>query len=170
MGKQDIIIEYKGHLTFSTTGRLLTLLKYKMKKQGIEPGIYKKILSIMIEALENIYKNSDQYKEYRDICEKYIPEFRLTKNENSYYIYCANPIRNELIPNLREKLKLVNKKDFEELRLLYRKTIADGKFTNKGGAGLGIIEMAKISGNPLGYNFEEINETFSYYSLEIKFN
>jgi hypothetical protein len=170
MGKQEVIIEYKGHLTFNTTGRMLTILKCKMVNDGIHVSVYKRILSVVIEALENIYKYNDQYQDFRYIAENYVPYFKISRNETAYYIICQNPIKNEHIPDLQKKLETVNSKDFEGLRLLYRETISNGKFSHKGGAGLGIIEMAKISGNPLLFTFEQINESFSWYSLTIKFD
>lgn len=170
MGKQEVIIEYKGHLTFNTTGRMLTILKAKMVNDGIHVSIYKRILSVVIEALENIYKYNDQYQDIRFIAENYAPYFKISRNQTAYYINCHNPIKNEHIPALQEKLEIINSKDFEGLRAMYRETISNGKFSNKGGAGLGIIEMAKISGNPLIYSFDKINDDFSFYSLTIKFD
>jgi len=170
MNSEETILEYTGHLTFSTTGRLLTMLKSKLGKKGLNSRFYKPILSVMIEVLENVYKNSDQYLHDLYVCEKYIPHFKLTTHNNSYFIYCSNPIRNEKVEALEKKLELVNSLSVEELRLLYRQTIANGQFTNKGGAGLGIIEMAKISGNPIHFSFEKINSNFSFYSIKILFD
>ena len=62
MENGGIILEYKGHLTFSTIGMLLTMLKHKMVQDGIKIGVYKRIMSVMIEALENVYKNFDSYQ------------------------------------------------------------------------------------------------------------
>lgn len=169
MGNQKIILEYTGHLTFSTVGRLLTMLKHKMRKNGLHLGAYKKILSIMIEVLENIYKYSDQYHDNKFIIQNYIPEFSIIQNETSYFIRSCNPIRNEDVKKLKAKLDLVNSKSNEELRLFYREKICDGEFSDKGGAGLGIIEISKISGNPLKYKFEKINDSFSSYHLEVQF-
>lgn len=170
MDQNEVIIEYKGHLTFNTTGRMLTILKTKMERDGIHVSIYKRILSVVIEALENVYKYNDQYQDFRYITEKYVPYFKISKNHTAYYIQCDNPIKNKHINKLQKKLDTVNSKDFEGLRHLYRETISDGKFSSKGGGGLGIIEMAKISGNPLKYKFDKINDEFSYYSLTIKFD
>ncbi|MFW5820597.1 MAG: SiaB family protein kinase [Bacteroidota bacterium] len=169
MGKQKIILEYTGHLTFSTVGRLLTMLKMKMKNDGLHLGAYKKILSIMIEVLENIYKYSDQYHDNQYIVQNYIPEFSIIQNEKSYYIQSFNPVRNIDIPELKSRLDVVNSKNPDELKLFYRERICDGIFSSKGGAGLGLIEIAKISGKPLKYQFEKINKDFSSFSLEVQF-
>jgi Family of unknown function (DUF6272) len=169
MDNREIILEYTGHLTFSTIGRLLTMLKYKMVEKGIKVGIYKRILSVMIEALENIYKNSDQYSNDSFILKNHIPTFSLERENGLYSIKVSNPIHNALVDKLKEKIDRVNSKTPEELKIFYRHTISNGHFTPKGGAGLGIIEMSKISGNPLVYSFDKINEEYSIYSLQINF-
>ena len=169
MTNREIILEYSGHLTFSTIGRLLTLLKHKMVEKGIKIGTYKRILGVMIESLENIYKYSDQYHENQAIDRNYLPTFTLERIQQIYIINTSSPIKNSDIEKLREKIEFVNSKSQEELRLLYRQTIADGHFTPKGGAGLGLIEMAKITSNKLGYKFVPINDEFSIYHLSLTF-
>jgi hypothetical protein len=141
-----------------------------MVEKGIKIGFYKMILSVMIEALENIYKYSDHYNNDPHILKNFIPTFILERIDQSYWIRTSNPIKNEDIPKLKEKLELVNSKSTEELALLYRQTIMNGKFTDKGGAGLGLIEMAKITKNPIEFRFESINDDFSIYYLTLKFN
>ena len=74
------------------------------------------------------------------------------------------------IPHLQEKLSVINNLDKNSIRELYKATITDGKFSEKGGAGLGIIEMAKISDEKLLYTFSEIDENFSYFILKLVIN
>jgi hypothetical protein len=169
MTNREIILEFTGHLTFSTIGRLLTMLKHKMVEKGIKIGIYKRILGVMIESLENIYKYSDQYHENQMIDKNYLPTFKLERTQLVYIIRTSSPIKNSDIPRLKEKIELVNSKSEEELKTLYRQTITNGHFTSKGGAGLGLIEMAKITNNTLGYRFEPINNEFSIYHLILTF-
>jgi hypothetical protein len=132
--------------------------------------MYKRIISVMIEALENIYKYSDQYQSDPHVSKKYLPQFLLGRNNGKYEIRVSNPVKLEHAESLKEKLDLVNTISHDDLKILYRHTITNGKFTAKGGAGLGIIEMAKISGNPLQYSFTPINGNFFEYSLIISFS
>jgi len=169
MTNRETILEYTGHLTFSTIGRLLTMLKHKMVEKGIKIGIYKRILGVMIEALENIYKYSDQYHDNQMIDKNHLPTFKLERVDQNYVIKTSSPIKNKDVPRLKEKIEIVNSKSADELKVLYRQTITDGHFTAKGGAGLGLIEMAKITNNTLGYRFEPINAEFSLYHLTLTF-
>ena len=170
MTNREIILEFTGHLTFSTIGRLLTLLKHKMVEKGIKVGMYKRILGVMIEALENIYKYSDQYLDNHMLDKNFLPTFVLERDQQSYIIRTTSPIKNSDIVKLKGKIELVNGKTAEELRILYRQTITNGHFSAKGGAGLGLIEMAKITAHTLGYSFEPINDEFSVYHLTLTFN
>lgn len=169
MGSPEIILDFKGHLTFSTIGRLLTLLKHKMVEKGIKIGVYKRLLSVMIEALENIYKYSDHYFDNAFITRNYVPTFALERLDQKYCIKTTNPIKNSDIPALKDKIDTINSKTGEDLRLYYRQTIMNGRFTDKGGAGLGLIEIVKITNHPLEYRFESINDEFSIYNLIITF-
>ncbi len=170
MDDRELILEYNGHLTFSTIGRLLTLLKHKVAEKNIRTGVYKRLISVMIETLENIYKYSDHYRNDAYINRNFTPRFMLDRINGTYFIHASNPIKNSDASRLRERIDFINEKSAEELKILYRQTITNGKFTSKGGAGLGIIEMAKISGNKLTYTIEPINGQFSRYSLTVMFN
>lgn len=169
MRKPENIIDYRGHLNFNTTGRLLTILKLKMVEKEIKLLVYKRMLSVMIEVLENIYKYSDQYQDNAFILKNIIPSFRIDRDGETYFIKSTNPIKLKDSMILRKKIDRINKSTEAELKLLYRQTISNGQFTEKGGAGLGLIEMAKISKNPIQYKFDPINDEFSIYKLTIKF-
>ena len=165
----EVLLEYKGHLTYSTIGRLLTKLKHVIVRKNMKTGVYKRILSVMIEALENIYKNSDAYHHNDFIRKNFLPSFHLFRNHTSYKITVSNPVKMEAVPGLKEKIDMINRMSVEELKLLYRQTITNGQFTEKGGAGLGLLEMAKVSRRPLTYSFKPIDDHFAEYSLTIDF-
>ena len=59
--KQDIILKYKGPLDYDKIGDLISTLKRTMKKRGMAISLYKKLLTLMIESLENIVRYSASY-------------------------------------------------------------------------------------------------------------
>ena len=52
-----------------------------------------------------------------------------------------------------------------ELKELRKETMIKGTISKEGGAGLGLIDMAKRTGNQLLYNIEKINEEHSFFIL-----
>ena len=53
---------------------------------------------------------------------------------------------------------------------MYKQIITNGQFSEKGGAGLGLVEMAKITDQKIEYSFSEINGKFDYFRLILRIN
>lgn len=164
------ILSYQGPLSFSTIDWLLSEFKMASQDHELSFKTYKKMISIMIEALENITKYSDQFQCNGDKKSGFCPSCHISHNTSSIEIVTKNPVKNEDVNPLRTKIDDVNKRSREELKELYKTTITNGEFTAKGGAGLGFIEMAKTAGNKLEYNFEDLSKDYSLYTFRVFFN
>ncbi|MEZ5070190.1 MAG: SiaB family protein kinase [Bacteroidales bacterium] len=165
------ILSYQGPLSFSTIDWLLSEFKMAADDHDISFKAYKKMISIMIEALENITKYSDEFPccdqtRPRDFC----PTLDITQAGQNLELVTSNPVRKEHVQALKDRIDLVNTRSREELKNLFRTTITDGKFTSKGGAGLGFIEMAKTTGNKLEYSFRELTAEFDLYTFKVTYS
>ncbi len=165
--QRDIVLSYNGQLDYDVIGDLIASLKEKMKQKKIRFGLYKKILTLMIESLENIIRYRAHFNEQGVILDSYPPEFLIAFEKNKVMIESVNAIFNQDIEKLNKKLNQLNSLEPEELRELYKVTITDGKFSDKGGAGLGIIEMTKIADEKLEFNFKTINDQLSLFFLRV---
>ena len=83
-----------------------------------------------------------------------------------YNISQGNLIRNEHLDNLKEKLDRVNSMDQEELKQQYKGILAEAAMSEKGGAGLGLIEIARRSGNKIRYSFKPVDDTYSFFYMD----
>jgi hypothetical protein len=164
------ILSYQGPLTFNTIDLLLTRFKFAAQEREIDFRLYKKLISVMIEALENVTKYSDQFNCDRDLESEYCPSFRISQNDKFIELVTSNPVRNNDIKMLKSKIDRVNNKSRDQLKELYKLTITNGQFTSMGGAGLGFIEMAKTSGSNLNYDFKRVSENYSIYTFKVRFD
>jgi len=165
------ILNYQGPLSFSTIDALLSEFKVAAQEHQLSFRIYKKMLSIMIEALENISKYSDQFEcDPPQAEEGFCPMCQINRNSKDIELVTRNPVKKDDVEELRLKIDMVNSRNREELKLLYRTTITNGQFSPKGGAGLGLIEMVKTTGNKLEYQFENLNKDYSMYTLRAVMN
>jgi hypothetical protein len=164
------ILSYRGPLSFSTIDWLLSEFKMAAHDNDLSFKTYKKMISIMIEALENITKYSDQVHCNGDKNSKFCPSCQISRNTSNIELITENPVKNEDVSPLRARIDAVNKRNKEELKELYRTTITNGEFTAKGGAGLGFIEMAKTAGNKLEYDFKNLSMGYSLYTFRVHFN
>lgn len=166
LGK-NTILSYQGVMTFEVIGHLLNSLKDETDARNIPLNHYKKILSVMIEMLENVFKYKENFEHANELFPEYEPLFTIEIFEGGYKLISGNPILNSDIEKLKKHINHINSLDKEGLRQLFRSTLTNGQFSPKGGAGLGFIEMAKISEEPIDYEFIPINNTFSYYICKI---
>ena len=168
MPQSETILSYQGLMSFEIIGHLLNSLKDETEARGITISHYKKILSVMIEALENVFKYNDNYESETTLFPNNYPKFSLEQTNGSFVLTTGNPILNKDIEKLSSHIETINNLDREGLRQMFRATLTNGKFSSKGGAGLGFIEMAKISGEKIDFNFSPINESFSYYQCKLQ--
>jgi len=167
---QISILQYKGKFTFERIGVLLNDLKNKKETYHIDPVQYKKLLTLMIEILENVLKYYDRIEVFVLDHPDYQPEFELNLSEDGFILTSRNPVRDKDKKEISRRINKINISDEDELKKIYRDTITNGIFTEKGGAGLGFIEMAKITTNALIFSFEPIEKGFSYFELVLHIN
>ena len=161
------ILSYQGPLSFSTIDMLLSEFKLASQEHEISFKAYKKMISVMIEALENITKYSDQFDCRNDYADELCPTCYINRDTRSLELITSNPVRKKDVDSLRSRIDNVNKQNREELKDLYKSTMTNGEFTPQGGAGLGFIEMAKTTGNKLEYTFKDLQGEFSLYTFRV---
>jgi hypothetical protein len=163
----ETILHFTGKIRYDTIGNLINELKSKVVFLGIQTNVYKKILLVMIESLENILKHSVDPANTNGMDKKYVPCFSIEKNDKKYILVSSNLIERANIPRLKNRLTNLNLLDNHGLKELYKSTIMDGQFSHKGGAGLGFIEIAKISSDKIRYSFKSVNPVLSYFQFKV---
>jgi hypothetical protein len=118
----------------------------------------------MIEGLQNVTKHGEEHTGSENT-----GLFAIQKNKDKYFVTTGNIIKKESELQLKPKLEQINLLEKNELNQLHKEILISGEISEKGGAGLGLIEMARKSGNRLLYDFSPVdeNETFFYFRTEI---
>jgi hypothetical protein len=168
MGEKQNLLEYSGKLAYGDISGIAQKLKQRMDELNESVGVYKKLLTIIVESLENILKYTEKLGDHSIIFNTYPATFQLVKYSNCYFVKASNPIRNADIQRLKtyiENINVLNKKDIKNL---YNTTIANGVFSEQGGAGLGMLEIIKAADNKIGYTFAELNQEYSYFSINVE--
>jgi hypothetical protein len=115
----------------------------------------------MVESVQNITRHQDVIEEKN--LQKAI--FAIQKFKNVYLVTTGNLVKKLKIPYLEHKLQTINSMTEEELNEFYKEVLMESSFTSKGGAGLGLIEIARKSGNKLYYDFKDIDENYSFFYM-----
>lgn len=159
----DLDYIYRGGFTNEITESILSLAETNLKQSELKSNLKKKIYFVMVEGLQNITRH--QERKFADSPEK-AGVFAIQKKGSHYFITTGNVINNTRVGALKTKLERINSLGQEELKDYYRNILTSGSFSDKGGAGLGLIEMARKSGEKLQFDFKEIDEFHSYFYLQ----
>ena len=103
-----------------------------------------------------------------DAGEKKSAIFMIGKDGEDYKIITGNYMFNSNVEVLRGKMDKVNSLTPEELKQYYKEVLNNGTMSEKGGGGLGMIDIARKSGQKLDYEFLPIDDVFAFFTLTIK--
>ena len=159
MVSERLLFVYRGNITDRNSLPLITLLENEMKDDSFGVVGQKRLFMFALESLQNVAKHGDH--------DKYAGMSLVTykRTDDGYTITTGNMIATENVEDLKRRLDKVNNLDIKDIKDLYRQILSTTEFSEKGGAGLGLIEMAIKTGNRLDYDFVPINEDFSYFIL-----
>lgn len=156
--KYTLTYVYRGVFDPSLTDNILALAETNMNLIGEASKTQKKVYFVMVESLQNITRHQDvgQKKDNQAF-------FVVQNKDGKYGMASGNVIENTNIPSLQEKLDKVNSLDADALKAYYKDVLENTGLSDKGGAGLGLIEIARRSGSKLLYNFKELDSKLSYF-------
>ena len=165
MMSQKLILVYQGDFTQETTKSILAMADRNVDSTGEEWSIKRKVFNVMVESLQNIVKHSDELVDGG--IRSHAAIFLIGREATRYTIMSGNPIRKSNIPPLKEKLELINGLDKDGLKDLYKEIIKNTTISDKGGAGLGFVDMARKSGEKLEFVFPEMSSDYAFFCLKV---
>lgn len=170
---ENILLMYKGAITFDLVTSVIETLDRKVSIIESDKKVQKMFYSAAVECIHNLYHHMDEVKgQFEEISEHDAKSGLITviAKEKYYNILTGNFIPTKHTYGLKEKIDEVNGTDKNGLRTLYKETLSNGEFSEKGTAGLGLIQLARKTGEKLNYKFDKVNSEYSYFTFQIKIN
>ncbi len=164
MKVHEITLVYEGEITHQITKAFTSLAETNMMKELESNAVQKKVFHVMVECLQNISKHADEFAA-KDFVYPGRGIFLVGKNEGDYSVTTGNVIDNCKIEELQSLLETINSLDKEGLNQLYKTQIKEGRLSEKGGAGLGFVDITRKTGNKLIYHFLPVTDTTSFFIL-----
>lgn len=163
MISHQIISAYHGQFTQAVIEMLLKQAKSDLTKRNIDKRTFKKTYSILIECLENILKHTSANED--ELGEAIV---LLSSVENGICITIGNIVLSDEVNFIQEKLTIVNSLDRDNLVDMHSDILKNGSISNRGGAGLGLIEISLKSKNKIEYFFKEYRKNLVFFGLQTK--
>ena len=163
MQANEINLVYEGVVTQEITKTFTALTEKNMVKNEETSQVQRKVFNVMVECLQNISKHADPMDGEEDEERRGI--VLVSHGEKSSQVKTGHGIKAQTWAGLEATLEHINSLDKEGLSALYKQQILGGKISEKGGAGLGFIDIAKKSGNKIAYQFKELTDDYCFFII-----
>ena len=169
--KDNIILFYKGNIDSDVINHILDTVEDKMVEVNDQSRLRKKVYNVLVESLQNLYHHVDKVPEdFEDQTSEKFGMLIVQKVNNGYKIITGNFVHADNIERLEEKIKRINRSSHDEIKELYKFILNHQRISAKGGGGLGLVDIARKTGNKLGYTFKEYSDKYSFFYLDILVN
>lgn len=165
----DVLLAYKGSITSDLISNVLEVVEAKLDDLSEQAKVRKKVYNVLVESLQNLFHHNDELPD--KLTETFDPKFGVlvvTRVENNVYrISTGNFINSSKIKFLKDKIDKINSLSEEELKDMYKFILNHQKLSAKGGGGLGLVDIARKTGNKLEYSFDNYNNEYYFFNLEV---
>ena len=165
--QDDFKIEFSydgsfNRVVFSTFRKKLLLLTKD------DPYVQRKIFYIFVELAQNVayYSSDREFYQGKDVGKGAIV---IGESPDCFYFTLGNVIKKQAIDVLEKKCKIINSLNRDSLREFKRQQRNLIPGTN-GGAHIGLIMVSLTTRKKLDINIIQLDETFSYFSINVKIN
>ncbi len=159
MDDNRLMLSYRGEMSQEIVMALLNMTEHKLSQTSFDTSIKSRVFAVMVECLQNITQHSDKTSFARSNM------FMIGYTDKGYMVYSGNVITHEKVEELRSKITRINTMTEEELKEFYKFWIKNEALSGKSGFGLGLIHIARKTGNPLDFDFEKIDDEHYFFSL-----
>lgn len=164
----DLSLNYRGPFQDDITSKLVDITENTILESNGTSKVHRKVSFLMVECFQNIIKHADQSLKSPD--QSISPGmFAFRKKLHSYVINSINPVKPQDVKFLSKTVDLVNSMDRDTLKRMYKRQLQQSELDSKGGAGLGLIELARKSGQELQYQIEEREGQVPHFHQQVAF-
>ena len=167
----NVIFSYKGDISSDVINLILDSVEKKTEETDDPAKTRKKVYNVLVESLQNLYHHVDSVPDdFEDQGAYRFGLIVISRDNKGYQIVAGNFVSREKKKSLEEKIIKINNSSAEEIKELYKFILHHQKISEKGGGGLGLVDIARKTGNKLEYVFEEYDATHMFFTLTVKIN
>ncbi|MCK5538492.1 MAG: SiaB family protein kinase [Bacteroidales bacterium] len=162
----NVLMTYQGEITADLITNVLSTLEDRLELSHEDSKVKKKVYNVLVESLQNLYHHIDEPPSDINL-DKNFAIFVVARVGNGYKISTGNFVKNDRVKMIKDRIDQINYLNKIELKSLYKLILNNEEFSPKGGGGLGMIDIARKSGNKLEYDFVNHNQEYSFFSLNV---
>lgn len=166
--KEKICLSYLGSFDDNITDKLIGLSESYLENISQLSKLKNKVSFLIAECFQNVVRHGNTKELVNENLFGHKNFFQINVFDDRVTLSSCNLIKNNLVEELKSKIEQVNSLTAEDLKKLYAEVLENQQFSDKGGAGLGLIDMARKSGLPLKNEFKHLTDEYSEFILGLE--
>ncbi len=164
----DVLMAFKGNISSELISKVLEVVESKMEDHNENSKIRKKVYNVLVESLQNLYHHIEVLPEsMQDLYESRFGILVVSRKSDRYKISTGNFVTHDKVDVLKNKIDKINSMGRDELKDMYKFILNHQRLSEKGGGGLGLVDIARKTGNKLEYSFEKFDEIYYFFNLDV---
>jgi hypothetical protein len=159
----QVLFAYQGEITSEVITQLIEKTENAFDSNSNFDSMRKVTFHVVVECLQNLFHHGLAIEDGKPKYGAYL----LLHSENSLKVITGNFIPIEHIQMLTDRINQINSMSKDELKALYKLILNNDEFSEKGGGGLGMIDIARKTGTKMEYEFFQVDEKVLFYVLKI---
>lgn len=157
LGDSDVILSFSGKLTIEIINNTLVLIEKRLYDKEVKNVYVKKIYNVLVEGLQNIFHHGLKDENGSIPC-----LFSVSTKRDVFNITFCNAVNESVVEKLKSKLIAINAMNKTQIVEEYRKVLDNGIISDKGGSGLGFLDMKRKTKNDIEFNFIKDKEHINF--------
>jgi len=164
----DVILNFNGSITPNIITDVLNTIEKSLNLKNEKNRVRKKVYNVFVECLQNLFHHVDKAPAELDFKQKDNFGIIILSQDGPYYrISTGNFVNKNKITVIKDRIDQVNSLTEAEIKMLYIDILSNGEFSDKGGGGLGMLDIVRKTGNKLDYYFYKYNNKNIFFSLDV---
>lgn len=165
LNEQGILLCFNGPLSRSIIEEMGVAVRGYLENEAMGRGQVSDIFSVYIEQVQNIR----QYAARRatdpaDLLYLNSAIITIRRDGERYTVSAGNLVEQRDVEELAVRLEELRELDPAGLKKRYKEILRSPR-SESGGAGLGLVNMARTSRGPLAFSFEKVDGRCSFFAL-----
>ncbi|SPJ25460.1 SiaB family protein kinase [Palleronia abyssalis] len=164
---RGVIFAYSGYVTDDILGGVGQALRRKLASDEAGRRTIRSVFAVFVEQMQNVIRYSDERLDAAGETLSY-GILVIGRDAGSYVVHSGNVVSAQDVAPLRARLEDLRGMDDTALKSAYKTQLRDGHATVGGGAGVGLIEIARRSSAPVEFDFLRMEDGRSFFAIEAR--
>jgi len=164
----EVIYKYRGEVSQDKINIALGTIEESLNLYDECNKIRKKVYNVFVESIQNLFHHVDNPpKAEEELAENFGVIILVREVNPPYRISTGNFVKINRVSTIKDRIDQVNSMSEDEIKMLYREVLGNQQISQKGGGGLGIIDIVRKTGNKLEYSLYPFDDEYVFFELDV---